>query len=236
MIILAAGKGTRMGGDVPKPLVKLGGKPLIQPIIENALSIEFADRFIAISDYTAEITRVFSDSKLSYIETETKGTGYAALKCLEQVQTPNVLITQADDSYFYTKETLLNIMHYHGETNSDFTYGLVRITEQSSYSYITTTSQADMLEIKNSPEDILKPPPKDVICGMYAAKTDWLLQRLKELKPESNGEFGLPWVGKLPSAKTSILKTFLIPTEQWQGVNNRQELEIASNMLKNTSN
>ena len=35
IVILAAGKGTRMGQDIPKVLVPLNGKPMIQYLMEQ---------------------------------------------------------------------------------------------------------------------------------------------------------------------------------------------------------
>ena len=40
-IIVAGGSGTRMGADIPKQFIKLGGKPLLQHTIEKFLSLSF---------------------------------------------------------------------------------------------------------------------------------------------------------------------------------------------------
>ena len=40
-IIVAAGSGTRMGGDTPKQFISVGGKPLLRHTIEKFLSLSF---------------------------------------------------------------------------------------------------------------------------------------------------------------------------------------------------
>ena len=40
-IIVAAGSGTRMGGDTPKQFISIGGKPLLRHTIERFLSLSF---------------------------------------------------------------------------------------------------------------------------------------------------------------------------------------------------
>ena len=40
-IIVAAGSGTRMGGDTPKQFIGIGGKPLLRHTIERFLSLSF---------------------------------------------------------------------------------------------------------------------------------------------------------------------------------------------------
>ncbi len=40
-IIVAAGSGTRMGGDIPKQFISVGGKPLLRHTIEKFLSLSF---------------------------------------------------------------------------------------------------------------------------------------------------------------------------------------------------
>ncbi|MDX2227377.1 MAG: nucleotidyltransferase family protein [Verrucomicrobiae bacterium] len=56
-VILAAGKGTRMGEltrDLPKPMVEVNGKPVLQHILEGLKSAGVTDFFI-ITGYCAEV-------------------------------------------------------------------------------------------------------------------------------------------------------------------------------------
>ncbi|HEV8434550.1 MAG TPA: 2-C-methyl-D-erythritol 4-phosphate cytidylyltransferase, partial [Thermoanaerobaculia bacterium] len=46
VIVPAAGAGTRFGGDIPKQFRQLGGKPLVQRVVERFLFDEQVSRVI----------------------------------------------------------------------------------------------------------------------------------------------------------------------------------------------
>ena len=50
VVILAAGKGTRMGSDLPKVLHEVGGKPMICHVIQRAVELG-AEKIISIIGY-----------------------------------------------------------------------------------------------------------------------------------------------------------------------------------------
>ncbi|MBP9836302.1 MAG: NTP transferase domain-containing protein, partial [Candidatus Pacebacteria bacterium] len=103
-VILAAGKGTRMRPlteTVPKPLVKVCGKPLLQHIVE-ALPVEI-DEIILVVNYLEDQIRAFCGTefcgrKVQYVTqaNPSGGTGDALL-CTKSLLKGRFLFMYADD-------------------------------------------------------------------------------------------------------------------------------------------
>lgn len=67
VIIPAAGSGTRMGSDVPKPFIKISGKTILQRSIECFLGIKGLDQVIVATskDYIEDCKKIFDKFKES---------------------------------------------------------------------------------------------------------------------------------------------------------------------------
>jgi len=102
-IILAGGKGTRMGGDTPKPLMVVKGKTILEhqidylntfPCIENIiLSLGHGAR--EVQEYVA--TRYLDQRIVCVVEEYQLGTG-GGLKCaMQKATSPRVLVINSDD-------------------------------------------------------------------------------------------------------------------------------------------
>ena len=60
-VILAAGKGTRMKeltNELPKPMLKVQGKPILQHIIEGLISVEIRE-FCVVTGFRADVIEGF---------------------------------------------------------------------------------------------------------------------------------------------------------------------------------
>jgi UDP-N-acetylglucosamine diphosphorylase / glucose-1-phosphate thymidylyltransferase / UDP-N-acetylgalactosamine diphosphorylase / glucosamine-1-phosphate N-acetyltransferase / galactosamine-1-phosphate N-acetyltransferase len=101
-IVLAAGKGTRMGDltqDVPKPMLPLAGKPMIEHILDRLQTAGISEALI-VTGYRAE---VIEDHLCSYPlriqfarQTHINGTGSAALLGREFAGSDPFLLTFGD--------------------------------------------------------------------------------------------------------------------------------------------
>lgn len=78
--ISAGGFGTRLkdltGGEIPKPMVKICGKPILLRAIENLKDNEIKEFYISVSHLSEKITEYFGDGekfgvKINYIKEET---------------------------------------------------------------------------------------------------------------------------------------------------------------------
>lgn len=78
IIILAAGKGTRMHSDTPKVLHEIGGKPILAHVIECAKALN-PQKIIVVYGYGGEIVReAFSHENITWVnQVEQLGTGHA---------------------------------------------------------------------------------------------------------------------------------------------------------------
>ncbi|MCC6483988.1 MAG: NTP transferase domain-containing protein [Armatimonadetes bacterium] len=90
-VILAAGRGTRLGAltqEVPKPMLEVAGKPLLSWILEG-LQAAGATECWAVVGYLGERIRRYYGDSLSYIQqTEISGTGGALQLAEEHVNEP----------------------------------------------------------------------------------------------------------------------------------------------------
>ena len=82
IIILAAGKGTRMKGDLPKVLHTINNKTMIEHVISKTKKLN-PEKIIAVIGYKAEqVKKYLKKYPLSYaLQKKQKGTGHAVMQC-----------------------------------------------------------------------------------------------------------------------------------------------------------
>lgn len=98
VIILAAGKGTRMYSSKPKVLHQLAGKPLVQHVIDSAKELQ-ADSISLVYGHGADLVKTtLSEDQLIWCEQEEQlGTGHAVQQAIEHVDdAADVLILYGD--------------------------------------------------------------------------------------------------------------------------------------------
>ena len=79
-IILAAGKGTRMKSKFPKVLHKVGGRPMLQHVLDAADGAG-CTRQVVIIGHEAELVREMVGSQAEVVlQAEQLGTGHAVLQ------------------------------------------------------------------------------------------------------------------------------------------------------------
>jgi len=83
IVILAAGKGTRMHSNKPKVLHQLAGKPLLQHVINCAKQLD-PSKIIVVYGYGGEaVPQAFTHENITWVEqTEQLGTGHAVQQAL----------------------------------------------------------------------------------------------------------------------------------------------------------
>ena len=76
IIILAAGKGSRMKSNLPKVMHKVGSKPMLQMVVDNAYAVT-NDIILVYSDHIAEYLPIFENKCKFALQEEQLGTAHA---------------------------------------------------------------------------------------------------------------------------------------------------------------
>ena len=93
-IILAAGKGTRMGGNSPKVLANLAGKPMIQHLIDTVGTFPKAKTSVIVGHKAKEVeNNIFSEKKINYVLQKNQlGTAHAVKQAIPLLRKSSVSV------------------------------------------------------------------------------------------------------------------------------------------------
>jgi bifunctional UDP-N-acetylglucosamine pyrophosphorylase / glucosamine-1-phosphate N-acetyltransferase len=112
IIILAAGKGTRMYSKLPKVLHKLGGKPLLWHVVQTAKSLQ-PEKIHVIYGEGGDLVRQYLEplDGVNWIEqTKRLGTGHAVMQALPHLEHSSQVLILYGDVPLITGETLKQLI------------------------------------------------------------------------------------------------------------------------------
>jgi len=155
VILMAGGLGTRLRPlteNIPKPLLQVGNKPILETIIENFAKYGFVNITISVNYKADMIKKYFGDGskfgvKIDYIE-ETKRLGTAGALSL--------LCTKPHEPFFVMNADLLtnvnfsHLLDFHIQENSIATMCVREYDYQVPYGVIETKG-SDITSIKEKP-------------------------------------------------------------------------------------
>ena len=155
VVLMAGGLGTRLRPltkDIPKPLLKVGGKPILETIIQNFVKYGFIDIVISLN-YKAEMIKEYFgngdkfNANITYIE-ENKRMGTAgALDLLTEVPTEPFFVMNAD---LLTTVNFEHMLDFHMHEGSQATMAVREYEYQVPYGVIET-HEGQITSIKEKP-------------------------------------------------------------------------------------
>ncbi|KKW30313.1 MAG: Bifunctional protein GlmU [Candidatus Uhrbacteria bacterium GW2011_GWD2_52_7] len=111
VIILAAGKGTRMKSDIPKPLISVAGKPMIEHLLESVRASGVDERpVVVVGAWSEALFRAALGDSVDYaVQREQLGTGHAVRVAQEAVGAADNIIVLYGDHPFIRPEVIKGI-------------------------------------------------------------------------------------------------------------------------------
>ncbi len=98
IVILAAGKGTRMRSDLPKVLHRLAGKPLLGHVVDTAHALGAAQVCVVYGFGGEAVPQALADERLTFVlQAEQQGTGHAVMQALPKLAGDGVTLVLYGD-------------------------------------------------------------------------------------------------------------------------------------------
>ena len=233
-IILAAGQGTRMHSSLPKVLHPVGGKPMLQHVINACRSLNSSNIVIVYghggSQVQETILSLGNSEDLSWTEQkEQKGTGHAVLQAENFIDDDAIVVIAYGDVPLIKADTLKAL----SKKLSDGTSMVVLTTlldDPSGYGRIIRNQKSQVesiVEEKDANDE--QRLVKEVNTGFIAAKGKHLKRWLHQISPENaQAEYYLTDCVSLAANEGGQVEALVCdnPVEV-QGVNNRlQQAEL----------
>ncbi|MFW6031760.1 MAG: NTP transferase domain-containing protein [Phycisphaeraceae bacterium] len=238
-ILLAAGKGTRMGSDLPKVLHEVAGRSMIYWVVRACQSAGVG-RCIVVVGYRGELVReaLAGMENVEFVEqAEQLGTGHAARMAeplFEHVEPRDVFVL-AGDGPLIRPETLTKLLEVHRGKDAAATMATAVLDDPSGYGRVVRDEHGDFSEIveqKDASEEQLA--IREVNPSYYCFRSDRLFESLGQVDNDNRqGEYYLTDVpGLLQSRGYTVAVVDAVPPEDVLSVNTPQQLAAVDEVLR----
>ncbi|MEX0738200.1 MAG: bifunctional UDP-N-acetylglucosamine diphosphorylase/glucosamine-1-phosphate N-acetyltransferase GlmU [Pseudohongiella sp.] len=230
VIVLAAGKGTRMYSDLPKVLHTLAGKPMLSHVLDAAVAIDADNIYLVTGFQSAQIRAYFDqhpiDAQLNWVEqTEQLGTGHAVMQAAPAIDDDKTVLVLYGDVPLITPGSLQQLQQQAEATGiavltlvTDSPEGLGRIIRDQAGEITAIVEEKDA----SAQQKLIT----EINTGIMAFNAGRLKHWLKSLTTaNAQGEYYLTDTVALACAdgyKVASLQTH--DNNEVQGINNRLQL------------
>lgn len=237
LLILAAGKGTRLKSGLPKVLHHLAGKPLIKYVLDASRPLGPSSIQIVVGCEAKAVKSALVDVPAQFIDQVPQlGTGHA-VKLAEphwESHRSTILILYGDVPLIST-QTLKNLLETHWKTGASVTLLSAFLEDPTGYGRVVKDSRGDVEKIVEQKDaNIQEQGLKEINTGIYCFQIPDLAQVIGELSAaNAQGEYYLTdCVGLLRRQNKRVGVVVCEDPTEVIGINSRVELAQLEQVLR----
>ena len=226
IIILAAGKGTRMKSAITKVMHKLAGRSLLEHVVDTATSLQPESMAVVCGNGAEQLMPLLNSHSISSaMQTEQLGTGHAVMQAVSVFESSDQVLVLYGDvplTQISTLEALINS----GDQNS-LRVLTTKLEDPTGYGRIVRNDAGQVIcitEQKDADEKTLS--IHEVNSGIMVLPSKWLTESLDKLSNNNaQGEYYLTDMVALAVEDGLAINTVCCDDNaEVAGVNTRQQL------------
>ena len=233
VVILAAGKGSRMKSALPKVMHKLNDQPLIKYVVKEVKKINIKPLLVVSDD---GVVKDYLKDEVDYVvQTESLGTGHA-LRQAENVLKNKVeqVVVLYGDMPFLKSASIKNLILKHRQEKNKITLLTIKVPNflnkyQTFFDFGRIVRNINgavekIVEKKDASEKELG--ITELNTSYFCFNSDWLWFNLKKLKNNNvQGEYYLTDLVEIALNQDEKISTMDILAEEAVGINTKEHLE-----------
>ena len=241
VVVLAAGKGTRMKSQLPKVLHKIGGQTLIEHVLRTASGL-FPSSITMVVGHGADAVRQ-SLSKRTALQFVTQdqqlGTGHALLQArpLLEGKTGTVVLLSGDVPLL-SVDSLKGLLDTHTQSNAAATVITANFPRPFGYGRIVRTNGNISRIVEERDTSPTQKKITEINSGIYAFDLEPLFAALDSIgTANKQNEYYLPDLVAIYRKQKRVVTTWTIARAgEIRGINSRTELAEVSTMVRQQKN
>ncbi|WP_207766084.1 bifunctional UDP-N-acetylglucosamine diphosphorylase/glucosamine-1-phosphate N-acetyltransferase GlmU [Solimonas fluminis] len=227
VVVLAAGKGTRMKSRLPKVLQPLAGRPLLAHVLDAAVALEATGVTVVYGHGGEEVRARFAAAAVEWVEqAEQRGTGHAVQVALPRLPAQGRTLILYGDVPLIRPQTLRQLVDVVGDGRS-LALLTLELADPTGYGRILRDARGRVQRIveqkDGSAEELAV---REVNTGIFCVPNALLHEWLPKLRNDNKqGEYYLTDIVGLAAAEGVAIHTLAV-RQAWEveGVNDKLQL------------
>lgn len=240
VVVLAAGKGTRMKSKLYKVLHKVCGKTMVEHVVDAAQGVNPAEIVTIVGTGAGDVEKVLADKSKFAFQEKQLGTGDAVMTAREELgDKDGATLVVTGDTPLFTTDTFNELFKYHAEKGNAATVLTAKAPDPFGYGRIIRDDQGNVLRIveqKDGKPEELK--VKEINTGVFCFDNKKLFEALKHVNNDNaQGEYYLTDVLEILRNSGERVGAYKMPDfSESLGVNDRIALAQATKTMQRRIN
>ncbi|NRO18145.1 bifunctional UDP-N-acetylglucosamine diphosphorylase/glucosamine-1-phosphate N-acetyltransferase GlmU [Lactobacillus helveticus] len=240
VVVLAAGKGTRMKSKLYKVLHKVCGKTMVEHVVDAASGINPTKIVTVVGTGAGKVEKVLANKSDFAFQEKQVGTGDAVMTAKEALgDKEGATLVVTGDTPLFTTDTFNELFKYHAEKGNAATVLTAEAPNPFGYGRIIRDNQGNVLRIveqKDGNPDELK--VKEINTGVFCFDNQKLFEALKHVDNDNvQGEYYLTDVLEILRNNGERVGAYKMPDfSESLGVNDRVALAQATKTMQRRIN
>ena len=241
LVILAAGKGTRMKSALPKVLHRVAGLPLIDYVLAGANALAPHSTTVVIGHQAPALeAAVARQPGLRFVVQEPQlGTAHALLQTERTMRgCRGTLVLLSGDVPLLKTETLKRLVDRHRERGAAMTVVTASVDDPHGYGRIVRNGEQIARIVEEKDATSTERRIREINSGIYAFSLEGLFDAVRAVAAENaQQEYYLPDLVSIYRREGLVVETVTVSNaDEIRGINSRSELAAVSRIVRDQKN